>query len=266
MKTMPPRAAGLAVKSFTSPVKVDRFASQDGRPQRTKPLMRKYEIAHLTSSSSEIVESTRLAPALPAFEDAFAALGRGAILQTKTGPVAVEDLLPGDQVMTSQNGFQTLLWKGAMTIIPGAQNTRREMGTMTRITADALGLGRPSPDLVLGPAARLLHKANGIRTLTGADAAFIPVRDFVDSAQIIELTPIAPVHVYQLGFENHELMKVNGVEIESLHPGPIHSLGLRHDMLSLLQAMFPHKAQLPDFGTMAYPRIRLRDLDLFDVA
>ena len=266
MKTMPPRAAGLAVQPNTSPVKVDRFASQDGRSVRSRPLMRKYEIAHLTPSSSEIVEATRLAPALPAFEDAFAAFGRGAIVQTKMGPIAVEDLLPGDRVLTSDNGYQTLLWKGSMTIIPGAQNARPEMGTMTRVTADALGLGRPTPDLVLGPAARLLHKANGIRTLTGADSAFVPVRDFVDQSQIIELTPIAPVHVYQLGFENHELIKVNGIEIESLHPGPIHALGLRHDMLSLFQAMFPHKERLSDFGTMAYPRIRLRDLNLFDVA
>jgi len=199
MKNLPPHAAGLAAKSYTSPVKVDRFASQDGRPQRNKPLMRKYEIAHLTPSTSEIVETTRLAPALPAFEDAFSALGRGAILQTQMGPIAVEDLLPGDKIMTSTNGYQTLQWKGMMTIIPGAQNSRPEMGTMTRITADTFGLGRPAPDLVLGPGARTLHRANGIRTLTGADAALVPVRDFIDSSQIIELTPIAPVHVYQCG-------------------------------------------------------------------
>jgi len=265
MKTMPPRTAGLAVQPNTSPVKVDRFASQDGRSVRSRPLMRKYEIAHLTSSS-EIVEETRLAPAMPAFEEAFAAFGRGAIVQTKMGPIAVEDLLPGDRVLTSENGYQTLLWKGSMTIIPGAQNARPEMGTMTRVTADALGLGRPTPDLVLGPAARILHKANGVRTLTGADCAFVPVRDFIDQSQIIELTPIAPVHVYQLGFSNHELIKVNGIEIESLHPGPIHALGIRSDMLPLFQSMFPHKEKLGAFGTMAYPRIRLRDLNLFEVA
>lgn len=266
MKTTPPHAARLAARDFSSPVTTDRFARHDGRPQRSKPLMRKYEVAHLTPSSSEIVESTRLAPALPAFEDAFAALGRGAILQTQSGPTAVEDLLPGDQVLTSTNGYQTLLWKGSMTIIPGAQNTRPEMGTMTRVTADALGLNRPTPDLVLGPSARLHHKANGIRALTGAETALVPVRDFIDSSQIIQLTPIAPVHVYQLGFDAHELVKVNGIEIESLHPGPAHTLGLRHDMLALFLAMFPHKAQFSDFGTMSYPRIRLRDLDLFEVA
>ena len=65
---------------------------------------------------------------------------------------------------------------------------------MTRITADALGFGRPTPDLVLGPAARILHRSPAARILTGADAALIPVRNFIDGDQLIELRPIAPVH------------------------------------------------------------------------
>ncbi len=264
MKTTPPYAAGLAARN-QSPVSSGRFARQDGRPQRSKPLMRKYEVAHLTPSQ-EIVDVTRLAPALPAFEDAFAAIGRGAIVQTSFGPCAVEDLLPGDKVLTESHGTQTLLWRGSMTIVPGAQNARPEMGTMTRVTADALGLGRPSPDLVLGPAARMIHRAPGVRTLTGSDAAFVPVRDFIDQSQIIELTPIAPVHCYQMGFAQHCRVNVNGIEIESLHPGAAHTLGLKGEMLSLFLSMFPHVESLQDFGSMLYPRIGLRDLDLFDVA
>ena len=265
MKPTPSLTAGLAVAQNSSPGSLDRQTRYDGRSLRTRPLMRKYEIAHLTSSH-EIEDVTRLAPATAAFEEAFAALGRGAILQTAMGPTAVEDLLPGDMVETTSGGLQKLLWKGSMTIVPGAQNSRPAMGTMTRVTADALGLGRPSPDLVLGPAARLVHKAPGVRTLTGSEAAFVPVRDFIDQSQIIELTPIAPVHVYQLGFAQHERMKVNGIEIESLHPGPVHALGLRPEMQSLLLSLFPHKSALTEFGTMIHPRIRLPDLDLFEVA
>ncbi len=266
MKTTPSSAAGLAVRSNSKSVGLSgRIAPQDGRSQRAKPLMRKYEIAHLTPES-EIIESTRLAPALPAFEDSFAAIGRGAIVQTDAGPRAVEDLLPGDQVMTASHGLQTLKWHGTMTIVPGAQNARPEMGSMTRVTADALGLGRPSPDVVLGPGARVIHHAPGVRTLTGSDAAFIPVRDFIDQSQIIELKPIAPVHCYQLGFDDHCLINVNGIGIETLHPGAAHTLGLRSDMLSLLMSLFPHKDTLQDFGSMLHPRIQLRDLDLFEVA
>lgn len=227
--------------------------------------MRKYEVAHLTPSG-EIDDFTRIAPATAAFEDSFAALGRGAILQTENGPVAVEDLLPGDRIKTSTNGYQTLKWRGSMQIIPGAQNLRPEMGTMTRMTADALGLGRPAPDLVLGPAARLLHTHPGIRTLTGNTAAFVPARDFIDGSSIIELRPIAPVHVYQLGFDQHERIAVNGIEVESLHPGAPHTLQVRHEMRAVFMSLFPHKRDINSFGTMCHPRIRLRDLDLFAVA
>ena len=227
--------------------------------------MRKYEIAHLTSSH-DIVTLQRVAPALPAFEDAFSVFGRGAILHTDTGQVAVEDLLPGDRVMTASGAYQTLLWHGSTTIIPGEQNARPEMGTMTRITADALGLARPALDIVFGPAARISHRGPGVRTLTGSDSAFVPVRDFIDQNQIIELTPSAPVQVYQLGFAGHEKIRVHGLEVESLHPGPLHQLGLRGDALALYLSLFPQHRSLDDFGLMMQPRLRLRDLDLFDVA
>lgn len=244
---------------------VGRIASQDGRQTRVKPLMRKYEVAHLTPTY-EIEDFTRIAPAAPLFEDAFAAIGRGAIIQTDNGPVAVEDLLPGDKVKTASNGYQTLRWRGTMTIVPGAQNKRPEMGTMTRLTADAMGYGRPGADLVLGPSARVLHKAPGIKTLTGSDVAFVPVRDFIDGSSIIELRPIAPVHCYQLGFDNHESLSVNGVEIETLHPGLPHKMQMRQDMQLLFMSLFPHKRHLSDFEHLLHPRIGLRDLDLFAVA
>lgn len=265
MKMTPAAVAGLATDQNMPPAHTDRFTRHDGRSPRTRPLMRKYEIAHLTDTNM-IEETTRIAPALPAFEDCFAALGRGAILQTSTGPVAIEDLLPGDEIITSSSGPQKLLWKGTMTIVPGSQNTRPEMGTLTRVTTDAFGMGRPGPDLVLGPSARILHRAPGIKALTGSEVAFVPVRDFIDASQIVELTPATAVQIYQLGFAQQERIMVNGLELESLHPGAVHNLGLRSDMQQLLLTLFPHMFSLADFGMTLHPRIRLRDLDLFQVA
>jgi hypothetical protein len=264
-KTHNQAVASLATGSYTSLTQLSgRIASQDGRLPRVKPLMRKYEVAHLTSSY-DIEDFTRIAPAAAVFEDCFAAIGRGAIVQTRTGSVAVEDLLPGDKVKTSTNGFQTLRWRGSMTIVPGARNKRPEMGTMTRLTADSLGYGRPGLDLVLGPSARILNKAHGVRTLTGSDQAFTPARDFIDGSSIIELRPIAPVHCYQLGFDSHEQINVNGVEIETLHPGLPHLVQMRSDMQLLFMSLFPHKRNLADFEALLHPRINLRDLDMFAV-
>jgi len=263
MKMSPAPVAGLATNTASTPAALDRFPARDNTAPRKRPLMRKFDIVYL-NQNGDIEDLTRLAPAMPAFEDAFAAFGRGALLQTDMGPCAVEDLLPGDRVQTSDAGMQTLLWKGSITIVPGSQNMRPEMGTMTRVTSDSMGLGRPNPDLVLGPSARIVHQANGIKALTGSEAAFVPMRDFIDDASVIELRPAAPVEAYQLGFEGHHMVAVNGLEIETLHPGPAHTLGLRQDMLQLLLTLFPHKVMLGDFGTMRYPRIRLKDLDLFE--
>ena len=153
-----------------------------------------------------------------------------------------------------------------MTIVPGAKNKRPEMGTMTRLTADAMGFGRPGPDLILGPSARVMHKAPGIKTLSGSDVAFIPARDFIDGSSIIELKPIAPVHCYQLGFDNQERINVNGIEIETLHPGLPHTIPMRADIQALFMSLFPHKQRLSDFGQLLHPRLNMRDLDLFAVA
>lgn len=258
-------AAGLAADRFTHPVSSDRIASPVGQPRRVMPLMRKYEVAHLTASH-DVHEFIQLAPALPVFEDCFGALGRGAILQTDTGPRAIEDLWPGDRVMTVSHGIQTLLWKGMMQIVPRSTQTRPEIGTMTRITAEAMGLCRPTSDLVLGPTARIAHRAPGTQRLTGDQVAFVPVRDFVDQCSVVALQPLAAVPAYQLGFADHTSIAVNGIEVESLHPGLPHRLNLRHDIGALLMQLFPHKTTLSDFGPLLHPRVTLRDLHLFSAA
>jgi hypothetical protein len=227
--------------------------------------MRKVEVACL-GPSGDIMDASRLVPASPVFEEAFAAFARGTLLQTERGLTAIEDLWPGDRVRTVANGFQTLLWRGSTMIVPQAQGQEMSMGRLTRIAADALGIARPMHDLVLGPRARLAHRAPGIRAMTGKDMALIPARDFIDGNNVIELTPPGAVPVYHLAFASHECVIANGVEVESYHPGPAHAMGLRQDMVGLFLSCFPHMSSVEDFGLPALPRLRLNDLDLFNVA
>lgn len=226
----------------------------DHAPVRSRPLMRRYEVTYLTPSAA-IMDFTRIAPAMPAFENAFAAIARGTILMTETGPCAIEDLVPGDRVRTVDNGFQTLNWKGSMTLVPGAPGQSAEMGHLIRIAADSLGLGRPMPDLVLGPMARLFRAGAREMDETGASGAFVPVRQMIDGVNVIELTPMTPVKVYHLGFAGHERLTANGLEIESFHPGRSRDLGLSGELLQLYLSMFPHIRGFEDFGPMAHARL-----------
>lgn len=227
--------------------------------------MRRYEVVHLLPNG-DIDETVQLAPALPAFESAFGALARGTLLKTDRGEMAIEDILPGDRVKTVTNGFQTVLWRGGMTVVPGSTGQDSRMGRLIRVSADALGIGRPMHDLMLGPAARLYHRSPTLKRVTGHEAAFVPAADFIDGVNIVEVTPQTPVQVFQLGFAMHERIVANGVEMDSHNPGTRHDLNLRGDMLALYMRLFPHVDRLEDFGPLLHPRLSLRDLDFGVVA
>jgi hypothetical protein len=267
MTNMTPNApASFAAARHKVPVASSaRFTQRDGRPQRAQSLMRRYEVVHLTPNG-DIDEFSRTAPAHRAFEDSFGSLARGALLKTDRGVVAIEDILPGDKVKTVTNDFQTVCWRGAMTLMPGAPGQDARMGKLIRFSADSLGIGRPIPDLLLGPSARLYQHSPALQRVTGHTAAFVPAVDFLDGVNIVEVQPQAPVQVFQLGFAAHERIAVNGVEVDSHNPGARHELGLRGDMLDLYLGLFPHVKRIEDFGLLMHPRLSLHDLDFGDVA
>lgn len=231
-------------------------------PRRGKPLMRKYEVLHL-EPNGDIGDFRRIAPATAAFEQAFASFARGTLISTARGTVAIEDLLPGDQVKTVEDGYQTLLWRGSMTVVPGVAGQRREMGTLTRLAADALGIARPLPDLVLGPCARLFDRSRPAQALSRGEGAYVPARDCIDGVNVIELTPPSPVQIYQLAFRDQQQVVANGVETESHHPGTLHELGLRGEVLRLYVSLFPWVERFDDFGPLRHPRLRMSDIELF---
>ncbi|SLN26912.1 Hint domain-containing protein [Roseisalinus antarcticus] len=259
--TMTPAQAHRA--SGTASFRVQRASSAEIRPART--LMRKYDVTWLDQAGN-IHDLSRAAPAIAAFEDAFAAFARGTIVSTEHGPVAVEDLLPGDRIKTVEAGFQPLLWRGATTLVPRAAGQAPHMGSLTRIAADALGVGRPMPDLVLGPKARTYHRSQAAQRLTRADGAFLPVRDLIDGCNVIELTPMSPVQVFHLGLAGHHRILANGVELESHHPGTLHDLALRGETLELYMSLFPHMGDFASFGPARYARLRMSDLEMVGVA
>jgi hypothetical protein len=236
----------------------------DASPRRAI-MMRRVEIAFLTARG-EVEEVARLIPTLPAFEEAFCAFARGTLFPTLLGAIAVEDLWPGMEVRLPEGGTARLLWRGSAMIVPSSRDHDPSMARLTRISADLMGLGRPFEDLMLGPKARIVNRRPGVRLLTGRNAALIPACDLVDGVSVVEVTPPTAVQVFHLAFDRHERLLANGIEVESYHPGPLHTFPLRGEQLAQFMGCFPHRTDLTGFGEPALPRLRLRDLDLFDAA
>lgn len=215
--------------------------------------MRKYEVQSLGADDTPR-SSHHIAPATPLFEDAASAFARGTLVTTDQGPMAIEDLLPGDRIETLDDGPQQVIWIASTMLVPSAPGQSERMKRLTRVMTDSLGLARPMCDLVLGPGARMLRDKPAYGALTGSNKLLMPVTDFVDGMGIVELTPPTPVRVYHLALERHSVIRVGGIDMESYHPGRHATEGLGQNMLSLYLSLFPHIREIEDFGPLAFPQ------------
>lgn len=226
--------------------------SSQSRPA-SRPQVRRYTTTTLLANG-DICETRHLAPALPLFEDAFCAFARGTLIETEMGPVAIEDLLPGDRVITGDGDTQAVVWKGNVTILPGMRMGQKRDMKLTRITADSFGLARPMSSVVCGPSARLLHTPDALRSMAGANQCLSPASAFVDGVNVIETTPPTPVELYHICLPRHATLRVGGLELESYHPGAQSVRLISHAMRSLFLNLFPHVDSVGGFGPLAYPR------------
>jgi len=215
--------------------------------------MRRFEALALMPNG-DLTEVINRGPSHPAFEGAFAALARGTILATEQGPVAIEDLVPGVKVETRDAGYQPLMWIGTTTIAPNLPLAHIP-ARLFRIPVDSFGPSRPMPDLMLAPHARLLHRSPKMRELFGYDSAVTPVTAFEDGYSVIRVAPASPVAVYHLAFRDHHVLRANGLEIESFHPGQELVRQLSGESLRLFMSFFPHIASLSEFGPLIAPRL-----------
>ncbi|WP_161594606.1 Hint domain-containing protein [Marimonas lutisalis] len=262
---------------MTTPFKADRKSADpvpsvrardtrpSDRPQRSRSLMRKYEVASLATDGS-VRYSQHIAPATATFEGAFSAFARGTMLQTSSGPCAIEDLVPGDHLLCADGTAKPVTWIGSMTMVPSAPVERPELTRLTRIMADTFGLSRPMPDLVCGPGARLFRCPAELRGISMQTQLLTPVRAFVDGINVIEVTPPAPVTLYHLCLPHHAIIRAAGLEVETYHPGPTLLRDMGVNMKTLYMSLFPHLGSEDEFGPLVHPRAGQSTLDSLSAA
>lgn len=218
-----------------------------------KPQLRRYEVSSLLPNSS-IAETRHIAPALPIFEDAFCAFTRGSLVETAMGPIAVEDLLPGDEILTQGGGSQPLVWKGTTSLVPSRSDAKGRSHRLTSFMPDSLGLQKPASCVVAGPAARLLRMPPHMRVSTDAEQLLTLVEEFQDGMNIFETAPPTVVDLFHLCLPNHAVINVGGLEFETYHPGPEALKLVSYAIKTLYFNLFSHVDSLSGFGPLAYER------------
>lgn len=245
-------------RSFLVPSE-DRFARRNAARRRDMALMRRIEVNSLGRDFS-IQDSVHVVPQTETFERAVCGIARGTLIATPQGPLAIEDMLPGDMVNSSE-GPQRVLWIGSTTIVPGQTGGSGVLNGLIRVTADALGRGRPAGDLVLGPGAAVLHNPPQFRAANGKGHVLTPLADFIDGLSVFRVTPPSAVKVYHLMLARHAVVEAGGLEIESYHPGIGAVAKMGASAQALFMSLFPTVAEPRDFGPLAYPRVEMEMLD-----
>ena len=171
--TLPPMPEERRTRVVSEPRPSARRTSRPRPASRPTRFSRRYDIEWF--ENGEVLSATRTALALPAFEQAFGAFTHGVLIQTADGPVAVEDLVPGMWLECADGRLTQLLWKGSITLVPGAPSSMDEPDRLYRVMPDAFGLGRPVQDQTFGPHARRINRDPQLRATLGADAALVPL-------------------------------------------------------------------------------------------
>lgn len=134
----------------------------------------------------------------------------GTLVETPAGLVPVEDLRPGDLVMTRDNGPQPVRWCG--------RATRRAEGNDAPVVIEAGTLGDHAR-AELSQNHRVLLRSASAQVLFGESEVLVKAKDLVNGTSVRLRHDGAPVTYVHLLFEVHQIIRGNGLESESYHPG-----------------------------------------------
>lgn len=208
------------------------------------------DIAALQADGSTILGQRKI-PTLPQFDQAFGAFAQGTLLKTNNGYMAVEDLHPGDQLITADGSSEVVTWIGSAQFSPNDLGKRMRL---TRITSGSFGENRPTNCVSLGSAARLLQTPPDLRGTMGTAQLMTPAQRFVDGVSVIEVAPPTTMRLFHVALRRHKAINADGLDVESFHPGNQSLQLLSHTLRTVFMSCFPHIKQLSDFGPMSYQR------------
>ncbi|SLN55870.1 hypothetical protein AQS8620_02462 [Aquimixticola soesokkakensis] len=153
----------------------------------------------------------------------------GTLIETPTGPVAIEDLQAGMLVQTLGKGAQPIRWIGRSTVCG--------LGTLApvRFAAGAIGNNR---DLFLSPNHRVLLQSPLAELNYGESDVLVPAKALVNGTTVARV-PQRRADYLHLMLDSHEMVFCEGIASESLFSGDIALGVLCAEALAEIQAIFP---------------------------
>lgn len=162
---------------------------------------------------------------------ACVAFTRGTHITLGTGAqVPIEDLQPGDKVLTRNAGVQRVTWIG--------QSTTRAVGEMAPILIRAGALNN-TRDLLVSPDHRLMVYQRRDEIGAGQPEILVRARDLVNGHSVV-VQDGGFVDYFQILFDRHHIIYAEGIAAESLLLDSVTGPALPDDLLSEITAKTAH--------------------------
>lgn len=165
----------------------------------------------------------------------------GTRIMTDKGTVPVEDLAPGDLVLTRDNGMQPLRWVGKRVLTPGDLARRPELQPV-RIGAGALGEAGPERSMLLSPQHRVLIEGARAEMYFGETEVLVPAKHLLGLAEVTRALPEDGVTYVHILFDRHEIVLSDGLWTESFQPAERTISALDKAARDEVLALFPELA------------------------
>lgn len=175
----------------------------------------------------------------------------GTRIMTPDGEVPVECLVPGDLVMTEDDGPQPLRWIGRRQV--------RAEGDFAPILIRANTFGHHRA-LMVSPLHRVLIRDSLAELLFGETEVLVTARDLVNDKSVrrIEGGMVEYVHIL---FDRHQVVISEGLPTESFLPGPQTTKSFEREIVDEICAIFPELDIETGKGYSAAARRTLRKFE-----
>ena len=140
---------------------------------------------------------------------------QGTLIDTTDGPVAVEDLMPGDTVLTRDDGEQPVRWVGHRRLSSWDLRMNPDLRPIRMIAH-----GPDGTDLVVSPQHRVLVAGWKAELLFGVPELLAPAKALCNDRSVRVDHDCNEVSYYHVLLPVHGLVRANGQWAESLLPGP----------------------------------------------
>ena len=157
----------------------------------------------------------------------------GAMIETDTGPVAIDALTEGALVRTRDNGLQPIRWIGSTTL---SKETLEQFPHLrpVHIAEGALGSNRAQS---VSPDHRMLIERWQTDALFGQAEVLATAKSLINGSTIRAADNIEDVEYFHILFDSHQIICADGGWSESFHPAAISngnaSMATRDEVLTI---------------------------------